>query len=782
MKILQKSSLLTGVALGCLMTPMTASAQETDTIVVVGSAIRTPTAESDTTALPVQYVTRDQFEFTPAESVADFIRELPINTGSVSSSYNDESGGGRSSVNLRGVGDQYTLVLVDGRRLGGEDVPDISSIPPEAIEGIEVLKSGSSAIYGSDAVAGVVNIRLRKNFNGIELVNSYGQATRGGAETFRTGAIFGLSDGPFSFTGSISYLENQGFEKSERDIVSTRDFTRFGGLDRRSGFTGVPNRFEIDSGPNAGNDFSIDLDRFGPGSVISSTADLAPYNFDQQALSGNEIGVSPPEERYSGHWAAEYEILDEGRLNFYSRGIFERRTQEFIQQRTLVDVFMAADNPNNVLGEDLFAVYEFNPQFGINKRDSENTNFQGTVGFDGQIGKLNFDTAYTHYRSDQDTLVTGDADFEVAQELAESGEFDPFCYWCQPQDVYDRISPNIGLRDINTLKTFDFTLTGDLFEWSQGTVQFAAGYQRRDVEFDYRPNDALQNANLWWTDNLSDTPAVGDRSVDAYFGELKVPVFNAQEPAFLQSVELSGAVRNESYSDFGDATIWQGLARIGFLDGQVVARASFAETFRAPSIEALTIPQGETFVAASGLFDPVTQTTGTPFTFIFGGNPDLEAETGETFNAGLIIRPNTIPNLFLTFDYWTLDISNIIREPDVEALFAGTEVGGSLTRDPITNLPLVADLRLDNGGEFNVSGLDVSATYKLDTDIGDLSFYFNGTQLFEFEETGGGQTIEHLGEWSGAFGSVPETRLTTGVNWRNGPADAGLNIQHFSSV
>ena len=150
------------------------------------------------TAQPVQMLTRQQFDLTPAQSVADFLRATPINNGISDSATTDEYSGGNSSINLRGVGARYTLVLVDGKRFGGEDTPDIGAVPVEAIEGIDILKSGASALYGSDAVAGVVNIRLREDVEGLEFHTSYGDATkRGNASHFRTSMVFGLKTDRF---------------------------------------------------------------------------------------------------------------------------------------------------------------------------------------------------------------------------------------------------------------------------------------------------------------------------------------------------------------------------------------------------------------------------------------------------------------------------------------------------------------------------------------------------------------------------------------------------------
>lgn len=750
-----------------------------DTVVVVGSLIRTPSMASDTTAQPVQYVTREQLDNTPAESAADFLRQLPVNTGISDSATTDEYGGGRSSINLRGVGDQYTLVLVDGRRLAGENVADIGAIPAEAIEGVEVLKTGASAIYGSDAVAGVVNIRLRKDFNGLELTASYGGATEGGAETARIAGVFGFDRGAFNFTGSLAYQNREGFNKHDRELTASRDYTAYGGLDRRSGFVGSPHQIILQSGPNAGSAYSIDIDRFDPGYVPTGVGDFMAYDFDRQAQSTNEYGTYPPQERLSGHWSAAYEVSD--KLEFYSRGVFDRRDQDFIANPPYTDVAVAADNPNNPFGEDVVVVYAFgDPGAGLMTERFETTSLQGVVGFEGALTSwLNYDVGYTYYNQKIDENYQNDIDYGSAQAAAAAGDFNPFCYWCNSQDVLNAISPDANYIQKNTVETVDVTLSGDLFDFGQGMVQYAAGYQHRDVSFEFTPGGGWETASYWWMGGPLESES-GGRKVDAFFGELRLPLYSAPvDGAIVQSAELRGAVRTEEYSDFGSSTVSQALGRVGLFGESVVLRGSYAETFRAPSVSALTDPVRFNTEAGGFYFDPVRNGF-LPVDRIYGGNNELEPERGKTLSAGVIFQPDFASGLFVTVDYWDMEISDIIRQPDGQALLNGTETAGSITRDPVTLYPTL-DLRLDNGGTRKVSGIDVSLSYDVATQAyGDYHFLLNATRLLEFEESGGDVAIDYLDEYSSAFGPMPELRLAGSLNGSWGPLDASLGL-HYTS-
>jgi iron complex outermembrane recepter protein len=795
-------ALLGGPFCAQAQTQQSANEEVVEEVVVVGSAIRNRSVESDTAALPIQYITIDQFENTPAESVADFLHELPI-TGQSVSRYTNEHGGGSSSLNLRGIGDQYTLVLVDGRRFGGEDLPDIGALPPEAIQGVEILKTGSSAIYGSDAVAGVVNIRLRKDFQGLELFASYGRSTvdesphptvanyedikiggqrSGDAANIRFGALFGFEADKLSYTGSLSYQENDGFERADRTITATRDFRPWGGHDGRSTFYGAPHRIRLLDGPMAGEQFSVDLDRFEPGYVPTDLGDFVAYDQERQGLSAGERAIAPPFQRISSHWAVDYEFSD--RVNLYSRGYIDWRQQDFFthEPRMTETMQVAADNPHNMFGVDAEVFYSFDPErHGYMTSDFETLNVQGTVGLEGSITeRWEYDVGVTSYRKGVRDHYINDPIPALAQALVDSGEFNPFCYRCVSDDLFDQmIAPAGAVRDtVNKSNTADATISGDLFDWGQHTVQAAIGYQYRYVEASFRPDSTWQTTDFGWRGGPSEADS-DSRSVNAYFVEVLVPLYDADDDAAITSAEISGAIRNETYSDFGGATVSQLLGKVGLFGEQLIVRAGIAESFRAPTVEDLTDPTSTSTNVSGFWFDPVRDEFGA-LDFINGGNPNLEPEEGESLNLGVIVRPNALPELFLSLDYWSLEIDGIIRSPDIQSLLNGTETAGSVTRDPVTLYPTV-DTRPDNGGIRKMSGFDMSSTYLFETGIGELSLYANASYLTKFEESAAGATLYYLETWTRNQGGVPKLRTKIGVDWQYNALDASVGMHYYSS-
>lgn len=772
-----------GTVIGEFRLAQSEQAQEKDelevveTVTITGSSIKSSPVALDTTAQPIQFIPATKFQQTAAESVGDFLRQLPINTGISNSPTTDEYGGGNTSINLRGIGDRYTLVLVEGRRFGGEDVPDVGALPVEAIEGVEILKGGASSVYGSDAVAGVVNVRLKQRFRGLELHGSYGDSSRSDASSLRTAALFGLADGRFSLTGSLAYQKRDGFSKFDRALTSSRDYRSYGGLDRRSGRVSVPHQIVLSSDPT--HPLSLDLDRFSVGDSSTDPADFVAFSRDRQAYSTNEYGTYPSFDRVSGHWSAEYRFIDD-RLIFFTRGYADRRDQDFIANPPIIDVEVPAANPYNPFGEDVHVWYMLGPnESGLMTETFDTRNLLATAGFQGSLGRINYEIGFSTYEKDIHEKYANDIDYGAAQEAAartDSSAFNPFGYWANTPEQLAGLSPTSRFRLRNGVRTMDAKIDGKLFDWYAGTAYFALGTERREVEYDYEPDESWQQADYWWLGN-GGAPISRSRDVEAYFGEVRVPVFNAGERAMLQTAEITAAVRREKYSDFGSSTVSQFAGRLGFWDESVILRASYAESFKAPSLDDLYSPVSTNTEPGGFYFDPVRGGF-LPVDRIMGGNLDLDPESGETINIGLVFRPDAGNRMVYTLDYWRLELSDIIDEPDGQALLNGTATGGSITRDPVTQYPTL-DLRLDNGGKRKVSGLDVGASYHLPTSsAGNFTFDLNATYLTKFQDSGNAVTADYLGRWTGVVGPVPKMRLVTSVAWDLGAWEASGSVYY----
>ncbi|MEX2495397.1 MAG: TonB-dependent receptor [Woeseia sp.] len=740
---------------------------EIEEIVVTGSSIRR--AESEFPALPVDTVSSETLQRTQGASLGEVLQELPIIAGSVLNPTTDEYNGGRSTINIRGVGDEYTLVLLNGRRFGGENVPDIGSIMPDAVERVEILKGGASSIYGSDAVAGVVNVKLRENFSGIRLDASYGDTTASDtASSLKTAMLVGIQEEPFTLIVGGAYHEQGELSKFDRTLTASRDYRAFGGIDRRSGGFGFPHLIFVPDGSGGDDVLSIDVSRLEPGASSDALNDYVPYDRETQALSFNEVSVVPEQERFSGFWSATYDLGQSG-AELYTSGIADRRVQTFVStEASGASVNVPATNPHNPFGQDVFVNYLFGPnELPPITYEFDTTNFQGAFGIQGDLDRFQYDIGYSYYRQRIFETVLTDVDLNAVRESVDRQDesaFNPFCYWCNSPEQLQGFAPTAITEEVNRVQSVDAKLTGDLFTWRPGTVQFALGAERRWVEFYFK--DGYGNFDYWETGRGGGGNGSGDRSVSAGYGEVRVPL---REPASVADVvgpiEMSAAVRHESYSDFGSSTVGSISALASFIEGRLLTRLSYSESFRAPSVDALNDPiTTNTLLTQGFFFDPVRMGI-LPFDTITGGNPDLEPEAGESINIGIVVQSSD-RNTKLSIDWFDLEISERIGTPDIQSIFDGENAGGSITRDPATLYPTL-DIRFDNIGERKVRGVDVSGTYQFQTDrVGMFSANIFGTYLTDFEDVVGTDRFDQLGQFSqGAIGTIPKLQAQAQVVW-----------------
>jgi iron complex outermembrane recepter protein len=791
-----KSTVNAAVVLALSGVAMTASAQSTapaeaenelETITVVGSSIRISPETADTTALPVQIISREAINRTSGQSVANFLQDLPINNGGVTSRFTDEGGGGTSGINLRGFGEVYTLVLVDGVRLLSGDV---GAIPPEAIESVDILKSGASSLYGADAVAGVVNIRLRRKLNGLELSSSFGDTTRNGdGSTFQTAAVYGFKRNRFDFTGSFTYQDSDEILKFDRELTASRDYRRFGGINRNTENSGFPHRIDLlDSDENIVDSLSIDLSRFGPGDSSLDPNDFVAFRESQQ-LATNEISTFPKENTVGTHWSARYAFIDDA-LTLYSSGYLNRRRQNFIFVQSQVnDLFVPEDNFYNPFGQDALVAYTFgaNEIGPFDQSVIERLDGQGTVGLEGKVGRFNYNLSYTYHRLRFDNRQSGliFIDIEDAVARTDATAFNPFCFQCNSGAQLAGLAGVSNFDEVNHAQQVDALISGEWFTWQPGTAYFSVGLQYRDSDFRFTPSAINQTRILYVDGEAVRTDAGGGDQIKGVFGEVRLPVYQNDDAVFLQSAEIGVATRYEDYSTFGSQSTSQISGKLGFADDSFAVRISAAESFRAPSAEDLF---GEEFVETfnpGGLFDPVA---GGPrdFTFREGGNPNLRPEEGISYNLGFILKPRSLPTLFTTLDYWRIELDDVIAQPNAQALLFGTATSGSLTRPaPTPDDPdpaPILDLRIANGGDRQASGLDYYL--KFDPDAGrlaNLDFFLAATYLFELEDFANGIRQVYVGEFTpGDFNAVPKLRTAAGATWAVAGFSADATVNYSS--
>ncbi len=748
-------------------------APELAEVVITGSNIRVGADEADKSALPVQVLSSEDFKATAGESIGDLLRSQPIVSGFNTTPANDEYNGGNTTINLRGIGDQYTLVLVNGRRFGGEDVPDIGALPGEAIESVEILKNGASAVFGSDAVAGVVNVKLKDRFDGLELVSSYGNTTSHDATFRRAAALFGKSFDDFRFVGSLSWQDRNGIERQDRDISASRDFRPFGGIDRRSTSALIPNRITL---PGVGSR-SIDVTRFGPGDSSLNPADYVVPSTSQR-WSGSEIGTFPPYQRLSGHWLAEYDVMGPS-LRLFTEGYFDRREQKFIyvSPQTIVDV--PASNPYNPFGKSVTVYYQFGPnELPLLYSDYDTRNIQASAGIRGDLGERHYEVAFTRYHKTVDSTNYNDIVLEQSQaavERTDATALNVFGYWANSAQQLAGLTTTSALHVGNDVTSFEGRITGPLLRIPTGALDFALGAAHREIEFSYIPDEVWRTVETYWS-GLNPDITRGSRKVDSVYGELRVPLLRASRSGVVNALEIGGATRYEKYSDFGNATVGQANARLVLFDEALVVRGSFAQAFKAPSVANLTAPQFQSQL--QGLVDPYFGGVA-PVTVVDGGNPNLKPEKADTYDFGVVYAPRG-SGVTLKADYWQIDLEDLIDEPNVQNVLFGTSPNGSLSRDPVTHLATV-DARIDNGGDRRLRGIDLGAGYTFRTaSAGRFAFDLNTTHMLEFKTTFGTVADDHLAGTS--LGVIPRWRSVLSASWDRAGWESAFFLHYSEGV
>lgn len=753
-------------------------AQETgaapEEIVVTGSRIR----RTDEGALPVQTITQEDIQRTGVTSPDQFLQTLSVavqgNTNTVSASGAGVASGGVSSASLRGLGSQRTLVLVNGRRLSGGGTitdstsVDVNSIPLAAVERVEVLKEGASAVYGSDAIAGVINFILRKGYEGAEVTANYGEAS-GGAGIAKINGVVGfgnLTEDRYNAMFVASWQKEDALFGRDRSFASS-SINEAAENDSTSGNSFPANVAAVDGSvagnPMAGNCAPSVTDPFFGPDVCRY--DPAPF-----------VGLLPDSERASIYGAFRYALTDD--LTAFVEASYSRNEMDFvIQPVPLSDQFALPDNhplfnqdPYNGFATVLlrptspfyptdFVVAQTGgatPDLLVRYRSVVTGNREWTdtiehprvtLGLEGDVGEWNFDVALMHSQTKlTEDFRNGAPAYSLILPLLNSGQVNFF--GPNTQDVLDLVDAAQFRGEAYSTKTsinsIAASATRNLVDLSAGPLAFAFGAEYRQEKFETNPSAAIQSGDISsYGGNFF--PIDRDRDVMSAYAELNIPV--------LQSLELNAAVRFDDYQGTGNKTVPKISARWRPND-MILVRGSAGKGFRAPSLTELWQPQ-VTGVTAAGLNDPercnVADANGvinqdsrdcaTQFPITLGGNEDLKPEESENYTLGIVIEPS--PNFSLGFDAFRVNLEDtIIFGVSPTAILADTaQFGGLVTRGaPEAGTPGLPGRIVNinqvnlNFGETKVEGVDADLRLRFDAgDVGTFAASIVGTYFTKYD-------------------------------------------------
>ncbi len=616
------ASILSASALA--QTPDTDEA--TETVVVTGSRIA---RSSDfTNAQPVDVIDRSAIEASGYANLQQLLEKLPSNgSGAFSTRGNnqDSTANGAASISLRGMGPDATLVLVNGRRVAispfAESITnnfvDINSIPVAAIERLEILQDGASALYGSDAVAGVVNIILRKDYEGLELTGSFGNTTEDGYDEQNYSAVWGFGGEDNNVTFIFDYFKNSTLENVERGTFGSANQTARGGQDFRSS-RGYPGRFFVNG--------VITRDPACP--PESTAGQTCVYDFGVWNL------LIPEAER-SGLMLMAHQDLAGGAQLFvefaaqHNNSLAQGAPTPLDEGAGLTVPITHPDNPfptATTLGISRYRTVDAGPRTWHISTD----NLRGVVGVKGEFASdWNYEFALQRARSETEQSggrTDGWVRTDFLQQQIDLGAYNPFGATQNPQDVIEQITTSLVRRGEAELTMYDAQISGKLFEFGDGAVHMAAGVEYREESVKDVPDDQFQRGLIFGTESVS---AAGARDITSAYVEVAVPLFTG--------FDVTAALRYDDYSDFGTTTNPKLSLRYAPIDS-LAFRASWGTGFRAPSLAQIGLgPSQESrfFSDAFGCLDNPAYCTATDFNIVFTGNPNLDAEESESLNFGV---------------------------------------------------------------------------------------------------------------------------------------------------
>ncbi|QFT53724.1 TonB-dependent siderophore receptor [Microbulbifer sp. THAF38] len=694
-------------------------------VVVTGSRITRSNLEAST---PITTVNSENIEFSGMVNSADVLRSLPAAgvSGITGNSSNfATANGGVNTVNLRNLGEDRTLVLVNGRRyvsgVAGTSAVDWNTIPTELIERVEVITGGASAIYGSDALAGVINVILKDDFEGVSITSSHGETVEFGddkTDRFNLTAGSNFADGKGNAVVSLTYTDQKGILARDRKNTKVDDLAL-------CYFTGETADCDKEQEPyyssysENGRFFLPSNDKVNwtvdNGEVVDWDGDK--YGFNRQQFRRYSV----PTERYLISSNLSYDLSDSLEL-FVETSFARTETQTEIEpypfdaQDALNIDGIHIDNPYMpaelrnlaVAAEDEYVSF-VRRTTELDQRGSyaERQTFRGLIGLRGEINDWNWDAYFGQGQMQDSQRSTGqinvsnfrnalNAELDVENNLIVCADESARKEGCVPINVfgYGSISPEaaeyvsaVSMRDQSTKQTIGgINISGELLELPSGPLSLAAGLEYRD-EYAADLPDALTRSGQ---NGGNRAPATeGGFDATELYVEMEAPILSGLPG--IQELSVGAAYRFSDYDTVGSTDAY--TARVSWIiNDDLRVRGQYARAMRAPNVNELFGAGGETFrtikdpcdgvtadatgtvaenclavpeiaarVAEVGVFElsqPEIQGTGG---FVGVGSEDLEAETSDSYTLGVVFdRDLGIGSLSVSVDWFDIEIENLI--------------------------------------------------------------------------------------------------------------------------
>ncbi|GGB94309.1 TonB-dependent receptor plug domain-containing protein [Pseudoduganella buxea] len=751
--------------------PLFAIAQESapiDKVVITGSNIRTTQKEG---ASAVQVISAKEIAASGKASIADVIRAISANSGN---SYNEQYTGsfsaGTAGLSLRGIGQKNTLILVNGKRVSpyatAQDLQevfvDLNSLPMAAVQRIEVLKDGASSVYGSDAVAGVVNLILYKEFTGTEVTGQYGGSTEGTGQREKSAALqagFGKLDAD-GYSVVLSVDAQQRDTLQQTDVAWLKDSDFRGNPSGTLGWT--PTNYVN------GNPTQLLGGLQGP-------LQLQPYSAITPGKSGQVLAFNPSRyrtlipsiKRVHASLRGTVKIDDDNEayadvLYGHSRadqtfgapltvGSGLRAWNNARQQLDTINVVLPVGHPNNP-GTTPLPINATLFDLGARMKQDKVDFFRVLAGAKGTVAGWDYDASIGRSGSKLKETVQNFVNRYEFEKVLADGSYDFVNQANNSEAVRNRLRLSTLRPAESKLTTVDFSATRELLQLPAGPLGFAAGAQWRREEMDSQTSTAvLSGTELRPAINIID----GTRDVAALFAEFNVPV--------VKDVTVNVAGRADRYSDFGSA--FSPKASVRWQAAQwLLLRGTVSRGFRAPSLPEITNSTSVSYGNVVDPRDPISPTQARGVTNLTIANADLKPERSNNLNLGVVLAPSSRTSIGV--DYYHIRTKGVIDTESADNIIANeAQAPQKVVRDAQGRI-LTLYRQYANQGDRNVSGIDIDLRHTLPLgSFGKLTVNGQLSRVLKFEAPLAlGEPLTE-GAGNNWFGSIPKWRGVTGATW-----------------
>jgi iron complex outermembrane receptor protein len=810
-----------------------------ETVTITGTRIQRADYEATS---PVATVSAKDIQATGELNTEAVLNTLPQVVPGFSA-YSNNPSNGTATVDLRGLGPTRTLVLINGRRLNpsvNNGTADLNNVPSRLIERIEVVTGGASAVYGSDALAGVVNFVLNDKFEGVDIGTQLSQSGESDGRERQIDLLVGgnFADDNGNMTAYASWYDR------EQVLQADRDYTKidFGG----GSATGVAGRFDN----LAANPFAT------PGSrAVNTDGSVRSFVNVLPETSANGVGdrynfapvnnLLTPAERVTIGALGRYDLSN--KMRAYTELLYvDSKNSSQLAPTPATSLRVSPSSPLlspsarallagrvNVVTDlpsdpNLPAIFRRRmTEVGARIQENDSKLQQLTLGFKGDLGAkdLKYDAYYQYGRTEFNNFTLNDVS-RSRLEAAINGcpaDYIRFVPSCVPANIFGANNLSQAAADFVRLnftdelvferQLFNASVNGSLVEMPAGALGFAAGVEWRKDLSEYTPDQNKQRGDILGFN--AQQPIAGDFDVKELFFEALVPL--ASDKPFAQKINLELGGRFSDYSTVGNITsykaglTWSPIEALG-------VRAMFQSATRAPSVFELFQAGDQAFPLYSdpcaGATDAPTvafcqlQGIAVPANFIqnnaqveafFFGNPSLTEESSDTTTFGIVLAPPSVETLQVSIDYWNIKVDDYINALNsgaqgiIGACFASGDLTSSACFSDQLNAPLIfrddaGELKVNvpsvNSSKLKTSGIDLQVDYGIPFGFAGGRDRLKVNLLVSYLDSYELDGVEYAGT-SGAYniaGTFPEIKANARFTYGWGPVDVTWNLQYIDKM